>query len=89
MLLAPGLRSRPLRQPLGDSVSEIDLGHSLQGLKLNTSDAECAADSEPHKAGRLPPSCQPAKPASVKFWREHLKAAAPHGRPLAISYDKV
>jgi hypothetical protein len=88
MLLAPSQRSRPLRQHLGDSVSEIELEHSLQGLKLNNN-TEPAADSATHKTGRLPPSCQPAKPASLKFWQQHLKTAAPHGQPLAIAYDKV
>ncbi|KAF6263640.1 hypothetical protein COO60DRAFT_1635021 [Scenedesmus sp. NREL 46B-D3] len=86
MLLAPSQRNKPLRQALGDSVSEIE--HSLQSLKFG-SHAASGASSNAHKTATLPPSCQPAKPASLRFWQAHLKATAPHGQPLAIAYDKA
>jgi hypothetical protein len=85
MLLATNQRNKPL----GDSVSEIE--HSLKSLKFNTNTA-FEAGSDKHKSpslGNLPASCQPAKPASLRFWQAHLKPAAPHGQRLAIAYDKV
>lgn len=91
MLLAPNHRracDKPLRQTLEDSVSEIE--HSLRSLKFKDSTAE--AGNEPPKSssfGNMAASCQPAKPASLRFWQAHLKPAAPHGQRLAIAHDKV
>ncbi|WIA28639.1 hypothetical protein OEZ86_011176 [Tetradesmus obliquus] len=91
MLLAPNHRracDKPLRQTLEDSVSEIE--HSLRSLKFKASTAE--AGNEPPKGssfGNVAASCQPAKPASLRFWQAHLKPAAPHGQRLAFAYDKA